>query len=50
MLSGTSQVKLYEVLLRSKAVSALLTGASGSVAGGNVLTVITALRKCDVLH
>ncbi|KAK9822627.1 hypothetical protein WJX81_000343 [Elliptochloris bilobata] len=39
------QVQLYEALLRSKAVSALLTGGSGSVAGGNILGVITALRK-----
>ena len=50
ILVGNAQVQLYEVLLRSKAVSALLTGGSGSVAGGNVLTVITALRKCDILH
>ena len=51
MLCGNAQVQLYEVLLRSKAVSALLTGGSGSVAGGNVLTVITALRKYDTwLH
>ena len=51
MLCGNAQVQLYEVMLRSKAVSALLTGGSGSVAGGNVLTVITALRKYDTwLH
>ncbi len=44
------QVQLYEMLLRSSAVSALLTSGSGSVASGNVLGVITALRKYDTWH
>ena len=47
-LCGGAQVQLYEVLLRSSAVSALLTGGSGSVAGGNVLGIITALRKYEL--
>lgn len=45
MVPGHTQVQVYKAVLRSKAVSALLTGGAGSNAGGGVLGVITALRK-----
>lgn len=44
-----AQVELYQALLQSKAVSALLSGGSESSAGGGVLGVITALRKLCAL-